>query len=133
MRGDILCLINRTEHTLKYTKDGRDFTLAPGENYVNSDHVRFARNQNPLMGTQDPYSLATQFLVGIKGKDDCSPIGDEILAMMPNERLDRSLLPADLQKVIEKRTSFPPTNRRLGIESPSRGMTDPGTLPAHAR
>ncbi len=132
MRGNILCLINRTSHQLKYTKDGRDYTLEPGENYVNSDHVRFARVQNPIMGTRDPYTLQSQFLVGIKGKDDCSEIPDEVLAMLPKEVLDRSLMPGDLQKVVERRTGFP-TRGRIGVEAPSVGMIDPGTVPANAR
>ncbi len=111
--GDIICLVNRTSRNLSVTKDGRQIVLKPGENHINSDLVRFAKRQNPVMGSQDPYNPAQcDYLVGVKGThDDIYPIPDEVLDALPRERIDRSLMPLKDRDVIERRTSGFPRGR----------------------
>lgn len=124
MVGSVVCLINRAPYPLNVTKDGRAYILKPGENYVTSDIVRFARQQHPILGTQDPYNpMQCQFMVGVRAedpKDQRDPIDllpQELLDMLPSERLDRSKMPLDKQRVIEKTVPFP--KGRQGLENPS--------------
>ena len=130
MVGNIICIVNRTQHELSYVKDGRQFTLEPGENWVNSDHVRFAKGQNPVLGSKDPQNLSFESLVGVKAakgekqRDDISLIDDETLGMLPKEVLNRSLLPSDRRNGTEVSAAFP--RGRVGIEAPSSGLVDPG-------
>jgi len=130
MVGSIVCLVNRTPHVLSYVKDGREYDLQPGENWVNSDQVRFAKAQNAVRGSRNPMDLSFESLVGLKaGKgekqlDDLSPIDEDTLAMLPKEVLNRSLLPADRQNGEEVPAMFP--RGRVGVEAPSDGFRDPG-------
>lgn len=130
MVGNIVCIVNRTPHQLTYVKNGRQYSLEPGENWVNSDHIRFAKAQNPVPGSRDPQNLAFESLVGLKAgkgekqRDDLSPIDEATLAMLPHEVLNRSLLPHDRQNGEEVRTAFP--KGRVGMEAPSSGLLDPG-------
>lgn len=132
MVGNIVCVVNRTPFILSYTKNGRDYNLDPGENWVNSDHVRFAKAQNPVRGSKDPQNLSFESLVGLKAakgekqRDDISDIDAETLAMLPKETLDRSKLAADRQNGVEVTTQFP--RGRVGMEAPTEGMIAPGKL-----
>lgn len=71
-------LINRAPIELAVMFDGQTATLKVGSNFVPKVVVPFAKNQNPIMGTQDPYNphiSGCQFLVGVKGtKDDITPL-----------------------------------------------------------
>lgn len=92
MVGSPIVLVNRTGDVLKFTADGQHFELQPGENYGYVEgHAYFAMAQNPLMGSEDYYTLDFQSLVGVKGKTDCTPFSDEQLlhAMESIERFDR--------------------------------------------
>lgn len=130
MVGNIVCVVNRTPFELTYVKNGRQYSLQPGENWVNSDHVRFAKGQNPVRGSKDPQNLSFESLVGLKAakgekqKDDLSEIDAETLAMLPKEVLDRTKLPFDRRNGVEVQTQFP--RGRVGLEAPSIGMLDPG-------
>ena len=68
MVGNPICLVNRTGEDLKFVADGHHHVLKPGDNhgYV-EPHAYFAMAQNPLMGSEDYYSLQFQSLVGVKG------------------------------------------------------------------
>lgn len=130
MVGNIVCLVNRTQHQLTYVKNGREHKLEPGENWVNSDVIRFAKAQNPVRGSKDPYSLSFESLVGLKAgkgekqRDDLSPIDDDTLAMLPHETLDRSKLPLDRQNGEEVSAIFP--RGRVGMEAPTESIVNPG-------
>ncbi len=92
MVGSPICLVNRTGENLKFTADGQHFQLAPGDNHgFVQPHGYFAMAQNPLMGSEDYYTLEFQSLVGIKGQTPCEPYSDEELlkAMEKVERFDR--------------------------------------------
>lgn len=71
-----VCLINRTPVNLTVTFDGQEKTLKPGENMVPAIVVDYAKNQNPIMGSQDPNNpnvSGGRYLVGVK---DAVPVED---------------------------------------------------------
>lgn len=74
-------LVNRAPVSLSVRFDGQEKTLEPGENIVPEIVVEFAKNQNPVMGSQDPYNphiSGAQYLVGVKGTaDNIEPLTDE--------------------------------------------------------
>jgi len=80
--GDFVTIYNRTSRPLEYQMDGRIYPLAPGPNERPWEHVRYAKNQNPLMGSADPFSTQVGYLVGARwkvggveeGKDPIDPI-----------------------------------------------------------
>lgn len=126
MVGPVICLVNRAPFPINVTKDGKHTLLVPGENYVNSDLVRFAKAQHPIPGTQNPYNpYICQFLVGVRGSDDpTDPLTKELLDMLPLEKLDRTKYPVEKQRVVEKQVAFP--KGRVAMEEPTRGISDPG-------
>ena len=75
---ETVVLVNRAPVELNVQFDGQSKTLAPGENSVPGIVVDYAKNQNPIMGTQDiynPHLSGCQYLVGVKGtKDNCEPL-----------------------------------------------------------
>jgi hypothetical protein len=126
--GEIAQVVNRTSKPLTYLVDGRRYTLKPGVNQVLDFHIPFAMAQNVLPGSADP-NVPSRYesLIGVPGKTDCDELLDEYLALLPHERLDRSLLPKNRQTVRENEMSqrdMP--RRRVGLESPTVGFTDPG-------
>lgn len=75
---ELVTLVNRAPINLQATFDGQSATLVPGENMVPKVIVSFAKNQNPVMGSADPYNphiSGGRYLVGVKGtKDDIIPL-----------------------------------------------------------
>lgn len=70
MVGNPVCLVNRTSSPVEFVADSRHYVLKPGDNYgFLEGHVRFAMQQNPLMGSEDYYTLEFQSLVGAKDAD----------------------------------------------------------------
>jgi len=89
MLQETVTLINRTSKPLRAMFDGQRFVFKPGPNPgVPIVVVQFAKDQNPIMGTQDRYELeGSLYLVGVaEWGDNVSPIeqSDAI------ELLDRS-------------------------------------------
>jgi hypothetical protein len=115
MQGNPVILVNRTSEPLTFVADSRHYILNPGDNYgFFEGHSRFAMAQNPLMGSEDYYTLEFKSRVGVKGETDCSPISDEELlaAMDEVERFDRST--ADLAPVRRvKPRHAPPRGRQV--------------------
>jgi hypothetical protein len=97
MVGEPVVLVNRTPDPLSFVADGRHYTLQPGDNHgFVQGHTRFALAQNPLMGSEDYYTLNYQSKVGVKGSNPTTPdtllTDDELLIAMESlERFDRSL------------------------------------------
>lgn len=118
MIGNIVNVINRTEHDLNYTVDGRQYTLHPGRQQMLSNHIKYAKSQNPVPGSADPYAPSEfESLIAVEGTSDPSDeLTDDILAMLPKERFDRSRLPPDRQRVEERKNPVYPT-RRIGQEA----------------
>lgn len=80
-------IVNRTARILNGTWDGRQYELAPGEHTFPEIQARKFRDQNPIMGSEDPYSLRKKYLIGIKELgDDITPIEQSTSV----ELLDRS-------------------------------------------
>jgi hypothetical protein len=124
MVGEIVCIVNRAPWPLSVIKDGRTWVLKPGDNYINGDLVRFARQQHPIPGSQDPYNPhVVQFLVGVKGTNDpIDALPAEILEYLPKERIDRTKMPAKQQNVVERQVPFP-RGRQAAMENPAGGMS----------
>jgi hypothetical protein len=76
--SEIVELFNRAPENLKVQFDGQSKILTPGINLVPKIVVSFAKNQNPIMGTHDPYNPGAnsgQYLVGVVGsKDSVTPL-----------------------------------------------------------
>ena len=80
--GDFVTIINRTSKALEYQMNGRIYELKPGPNERPFEHVRYAKDQNPLMGSADKFSVQIGSLVGhrwetggkTEGRDDITPI-----------------------------------------------------------
>ena len=74
-------LVNRAPVDLMIQFDGQTKILHPGINVVPKVVLSYAKNQNPIMGTQDPYNphaSGAQYLVGVKGtKDNIEPLTKE--------------------------------------------------------
>jgi hypothetical protein len=74
-------LFNRAPVDLTVQFDGQTKTLKPGANTVPGIVVQYAKNQNPVMGTQDPYNphvSGCTYLVGVVGsKDNVEPLTAE--------------------------------------------------------
>ncbi len=74
-------LFNRAPVDLTVQFDGQCKTLKPGKTTVPGVVVQYAKNQNPVMGSQDPYNphiSGAQYLVGVVGsKDNCEPLTAE--------------------------------------------------------
>lgn len=70
-----LTVFNRTTKPLLVTWDGKRQTIFPGKNAFPALVAEAAKQQNPIMGSEDPYTLIRQYLVGIEEQgDDCSPV-----------------------------------------------------------
>jgi hypothetical protein len=89
-------LVNRSSKTLTGTWDGRSYAITPGKNAFPEIMAKKFKDQNPVMGSEDPYSLERQYLCGIEeDNDDCSPIEQSSAKTL----LDVSKLPNS--KVVE--------------------------------
>lgn len=75
-------LVNRAPVALTVTFDGQAKTLKVGDNVgIPAMVVEYAKNQNPIMGTQDPnnpHMSGARYLVGVKLDDGTPVYGDEI-------------------------------------------------------
>lgn len=126
--GSLAKIVNRTSRVLVYMVDGRRYELKPGLNDVLDFHIPFAAEQNMLPGTMDP-NVPSRFesLIGIPGKTDCDELPDDLLALLPHEGLDRSQLPPQRRRVLERNMAPRDMPRgRAGIEEPTVGFRDPG-------
>lgn len=131
--GQIVKILNRAPWPLKVMKDGRQHDIPVGESHITEDLVPFARQQNPVMGTEDPNSLQYESLVSVIVKDPKNQrhpldlLDAELLKSLSVERIDRSLLPPDRQTNVRvtHMPQFPAPGRRVGLEAPSENMVDP--------
>lgn len=85
-----LTLVNRTTKDLNGTWNGRQYKIAPGKHEFPEHQALKFKEQNVVMGSENPYTLEKQYLIGIvEYRDDCTPIEQSNAV----ERIDRSLLP----------------------------------------
>ena len=88
---DLVTLVNRTPVNLTVTFDGQEKTLVPGDNAVPEIVVPFAKNQNPIMGSQEPnnpHISGARYLVGVKLANGQALYGDEITPLTKAEWAD---------------------------------------------
>jgi hypothetical protein len=71
----LVTLVNRSSKTLEGLWDGHRFELTPGAHQFGELQAMKFKEQHPVMGTEDPYSLNKLYLLGIKEHgDDLTPI-----------------------------------------------------------
>ncbi len=74
-------IINRAPIAITVTFDGQTKSLPPGRNFIPKVALAHARNQNPIMGSGDPYNphaSGCRYLIGRVGtKDNCEPLTKE--------------------------------------------------------
>lgn len=96
--GDTVTIVNRAPWPINVRWDGRDVVLQPGETPgFPRLAVPYAKNQNPLMGSEDPHDPTKfQYLVGVRGvkRDICDPLTDEEILQHTTspQRLNRALM-----------------------------------------
>lgn len=72
--GEVVNLVNRTARVLSVKFDGRIRLLTPGPNAITAEWVRYAKMQNPRMGSFLAGTLEGDYLVGVEGVDNCDMI-----------------------------------------------------------
>lgn len=73
--AQFLTVVNRTKRILEGVWDGRHYDIAPGKNSFPEIMALKFRDQNPIMGTLNPYTGMMKYLIGVEElHDDCSPI-----------------------------------------------------------
>ena len=72
--GEVVNLVNRTARPLNVKFDGKVRILQPGPNAITAEWVRYAKMQNPRMGSFLAGTLEGDYLVGVDGVDDVSMI-----------------------------------------------------------
>lgn len=85
-------LVNRTNRTLKGTWDGRHYDITPGEHAFPELHAAKFKEQNPVMGSADPYAwppVTQQYYIGIVEYGDPT---DPIEMTSAPQRFDRTQL-----------------------------------------
>lgn len=89
---ELVTVVNRTDRPLEAMWDGRIHKIPVGKSQHNRYVAQKAKEQNVLMGSQDPRTGEIVYLVGIEeDRDDTSPV-----VVIPNptgERWNRSYLP----------------------------------------
>jgi len=80
MRGvfqDMVKIVNRGQMPLTVTFDGQQTIVQPGEGFLPSVTIPYAKNQHPVMGSVDPNNPSIsggEYLIGVVGKDNCEPM-----------------------------------------------------------
>jgi hypothetical protein len=92
--GELITLINRAPISLIVLWDGREWELKPGENpNLPKNLIYYAKNQHPIMGSENPHTMRCGYLVAVAGtKDEAAPLTKEQwkLHCTAQERWDRS-------------------------------------------
>lgn len=85
----LVTLVNRTSKTLEGKWDGRGYSIEPGKHQFTEIMAQKFKEQNPLMGSYDPFTNGITYLLGIEeNKDDCSPLEQsDAIELWNRERL----------------------------------------------
>jgi hypothetical protein len=71
---DLVTVVNRSKKPLEAVWDGKRYALPPGKSAHPAVVAEAAKRQNPIMGSEDPYSGEMQYLIGIEEYGDpCDP------------------------------------------------------------
>lgn len=116
-------LVNRTQRVLEGFWDGKVHLIHPGKNQFPETLAYKFKAQHPVMGSQDPYTLEMQYLLGVEDEGDpITPIeqSDSI------ELLDRSKLRNPVPVVVvEANGLFRPSERTAGLSNDGPGFSKP--------
>lgn len=78
---EMAAVVNRAPVPLNVRFDGQETAIPPGESHIPRIAVNHAKNQNPVMGSQDadnPNITGARYLIGLVGTtDDCTPLTKE--------------------------------------------------------
>lgn len=87
---EFVTVFNRSSKTLKGLWNGREHEIPPGESHFPRLQAEKFRDQNPVMGSENPYTLEREYLIAIKEYGhDCSPLEQTDA----KEKWNRSLMP----------------------------------------
>jgi hypothetical protein len=90
---ELVTVVNRTDKPLEAMWDGKIHVIPVGKSMHNRYVAQKAKEQNVLMGSQDPRTGDIVYLVGIEeDRDDLSPVNTNI-ANPTGERWNRNYLP----------------------------------------
>lgn len=129
MIGESCVLINRTSKPLSFIQNGVTRVLKPGKNPGTTDQIRFAKTQNPRMGSFDYTGQQGQYLVGVEGLDPA----EECTLLKPGEEH----LHGGAEKFDRSHESFPALEKGMevvvvpsGVAQPRGRVSEISTLPA---
>lgn len=72
---NFVTLVNRSSKTLHGVWDGKHYDITPGQHQFPEIQALKFKEQNPIMGSEDPYTLQKEYLIGIvEHHDDISPV-----------------------------------------------------------
>lgn len=72
---EYVTLVNRSSKNLNGTWAGRQREITPGQHQFPLIEALKYKEQNPVMGSEDPYTMQKEYLIGIvEHGDDISPI-----------------------------------------------------------
>lgn len=98
-------LVNRSSKTLRGVWDGRHYDIAPGKHSFPEIMAMKFRDQNPIMGSEDPRTLQCDYLMGIEElSDNCTPIEQTDAP----QRIDRGKTPDKVVEVIQGNGLYSP-------------------------
>lgn len=117
--GELVTIVNRTAHPLFVKMNGRERAVPPGESQITSEWIKFAKLQNPRRGTFTPGTIEGDYLIGVKGKDDCNMLSPDEEHLNEIENFDRSGEAARGNEVINTRTGERPPRRMVMEDAPS--------------
>lgn len=85
-------LVNRTDGKLRGVWDGRHYDLAPGQHSFPEVQAYAFKNQNPIMGSENPQTGEMFYKIGIVDDGDpVEPLAPQV-GPEPIERWDRAKL-----------------------------------------
>lgn len=92
---EYVTLINRSSKTLNGTWDGRQYALKPGRHEFPRVQAEKFKAQNPVMGSEDRYTLEKQYLIGIvDDNDDITPIEQSNSVSLRQPTTEEKIVPA---------------------------------------
>jgi hypothetical protein len=72
---NLVTVVNRTSKPLEALWDGKRYALPVGKSAHPAIVAEAAKRQNPVMGSEDPYTLQMDYLIGVEEwGDPCDPI-----------------------------------------------------------
>lgn len=116
-----LTVVNRSSKTLTGVWDGKRYDMLPHQTYSFPEiQAQKFKEQHPVMGTENPYTLQKEYLIGLPDlQEDCSPIEQSTAIELWN----RTLMPdTKSYQVIKGNGLFSPNLDR----APSLPFDGPG-------